>query len=167
MVLSIHAVILILIVTLAAIIDVYKRIIPNWLTYPALICGLVFGFLPDSGPTITNSLLGFAIAFFPALLMFVLNSLGGGDVKLLAAIGAWIGFPMIVDVLVYSAIAGGGMALILIIWKGLFWSLIKEFFIKLFSKKSNTALTINKMRIPFGVAIALGTGWALFLPPYY
>lgn len=167
MILSIYAVLLVLLIILAAFIDIYKKIIPNWLTYPALFLGLVFGLLPDAGPTIVHSLQGLAIAFFPALLLFVLNSLGGGDVKLLSAIGAWVGFPLIVDVLVYSTIAGTAIGLTLIIWKGQFWLLIKEFFIKIFTRKNSKAMTINKLRIPFGAAIALGTGWALFLPHLY
>lgn len=166
MTVSTYAVLLLLLVTIAAFIDIYKKIIPNWLTYPALIIGLIFGILPDVGPTIVHSLLGLAIAFFPALLLFTLNSLGGGDVKLLSAIGAWVGFPMIIDVLVYSIISGTGIGLALIIWRGQFLFLIKELFIKIFTKETNTALTINDMRIPFGAAIALGTGWALFLPRF-
>ena len=52
------------------------------------------------------------VVFFP---LFVLRGLGGGDVKLMGAMGAWLGTSMIFGVAFYTALAGGALALVLIV----------------------------------------------------
>ena len=47
------------------------------------------------------------VVFFP---IFALGGLGGGDVKLMAALGAWLGWPTILWLALYTALAGGVLA---------------------------------------------------------
>jgi prepilin peptidase CpaA len=95
--------------------DVRTRRIPNWLTFPAAALGLVAATVAHSGQgTVASAgglLLGLAI-FFP---LFVLKGLGAGDVKLMGALGAWLGTSMIFGVAFYTALAGGVFALVLIV----------------------------------------------------
>ena len=49
--------------------------------------------------------------------LFALRAMGGGDVKLLAAFGAWLGPVLVFWVAVYGAIAGGVLALLLVLWR--------------------------------------------------
>ena len=75
---------------LAAVVDIRLHRIPNYLTVPTALLGLSFhSFISDWG-TLT-SLAGFAVGFGLLLLPWLLGGGGMGDVKLLAALGTWLG----------------------------------------------------------------------------
>jgi prepilin peptidase CpaA len=78
-------------VTAAAAMDYRTRKIPNWLTVPAAILGLLFHSFAPHGWGPLTSLAGFAVGFSLLLLPWLLGGGGMGDVKLLAALGAWLG----------------------------------------------------------------------------
>ena len=83
----------------AAIFDVQQRRIPNWLTYPGIIAGLLLrGFLfgwRGLGSAVEGFLLLGGIMF----LFYVVRAMGAGDVKLMAAVGSFVGPTHGVDVL--------------------------------------------------------------------
>src|ERR1700747_786407 len=100
------------IVAVAATCDLKTRRIPHVLTFGAALAGLVaHGYLEGwsgAGVSAAGWLVGVA-AFFP---FFALGGLGAGDIKLLGAIGAWLGPVAAIWVALFSGIAGGVMALI-------------------------------------------------------
>ncbi len=106
------------IVSIAAGWDLAARRIPNLLTFGAALAGVVFhAYLAGwsgAGAALAGWLAGAAL-FFP---IFALGGMGAGDVKLLAAIGAWLGPAAVVWVGLFSAIAGGVMAVVLAMWSG-------------------------------------------------
>lgn len=77
--------------TYAAVEDVRTRRIRNVLALPVLAAGLVQSFLPLHTVSPSSAFLGLAVGFALVIVPFVLGGMGGGDVKLLAAIGAWVG----------------------------------------------------------------------------
>ena len=89
--------------------DLRTRRIPNALTIGAALAGLVFhrvtGGLDGAAFAATGWLVGLCL-FLP---FFVLRGMGGGDVKLLAALGAWLGGNQVLWLAVYTGIAGGVM----------------------------------------------------------
>jgi prepilin peptidase CpaA len=95
--------------------DVRTRRIPNSLTFPAAAGGLLAATLAYGGQGTLSSgaglLVGLAI-FFP---LFLLKGLGAGDVKLMGALGAWLGTSVIFSVAFYTSLAGGVLALMLIV----------------------------------------------------
>ncbi len=64
--------------------------IPNALTYLAIAAGLVWGLWPGAHPSVGARVVGLLVAFVPAFALFLVRSIGGGDVKLVGAVGAGI-----------------------------------------------------------------------------
>lgn len=93
-------------ITAAAVTDYKTRKIPNWLTVPAAVLALVYHSFAPHGFGLLMSLAGFAIGFCLLLLPWLLGGGGMGDVKMLAALGAWLG-PVFILV---AFACGAGMA---------------------------------------------------------
>ena len=90
----------------AAVIDLRTRRIPNWLTLSLIATGVIRSIAPLGGPGLGVSTMGvFGGAVVPFIL-FALGALGGGDVKLMAGIGAWLGTIMAIDVFVAECVIG-------------------------------------------------------------
>jgi prepilin peptidase CpaA len=75
----------------AAATDVAARRIPNWLTIPMLATGLAYSTLQRGPWGLLDSLAAALILALPYVFLFVYARGGGGDVKLMAAVGAWTG----------------------------------------------------------------------------
>ncbi len=98
--------------------DLRSARIPNALTFGAIAAGLVFHLLAPQGAGaafLGKGLLAGLLVFFP---FFALGALGAGDVKLMAAIGAWIGWQPTLQVAIYGALAGGVLAVVVALWRG-------------------------------------------------
>jgi prepilin peptidase CpaA len=76
---------------IAAILDYRTKKIPNWLTVSAAVCGLAYAAFTTHGIGPVWALAGFAVGFSLLLLPWLLGGGGMGDVKLLAALGVWLG----------------------------------------------------------------------------
>lgn len=72
----------------AALWDVKSRRIPNGLTLPLLVAGIIAAFVQDD---LKSSLLAAVVLGFPYVLLFMFAGGGAGDAKLMAAIGSWLG----------------------------------------------------------------------------
>jgi prepilin peptidase CpaA len=104
--------------TLACISDLRTRRIPNVLTFSSAACGLLFHVITGGWTAAAWSVGGFVLGaalFFP---MFALRGMGAGDVKLLAAVGAWLGPGQIAVVALATSIAGGVLGLVVAIGYG-------------------------------------------------
>ena len=106
------------IAVVAAAWDLRTRRIPNLLTFGAALVAVVahgyLGGLSGAGWSMAGWLVG--AAFF--LPIFALGGMGAGDVKLLAALGAWLGPGAAVWVALSSLIAGGVIGLIVALGSG-------------------------------------------------
>ena len=102
----------------ACVTDVAAARIPNALTLAGVAGGLAaHGLLPHGlglGTSAAGAVAGLAV-FLP---FFALGGMGGGDVKLMAALGAWLGWPTILAVALAVAIAGGALALLVAVSRG-------------------------------------------------
>jgi prepilin peptidase CpaA len=99
----------------SALTDLWKFRVYNILTIPLLCSGLIYhgmvGGAPGFSTSLTGALFGFGILIAP----YVMGGMGAGDVKLMSAIGAWLGLTMTYHVFIASSIAAGLYALVLII----------------------------------------------------
>ena len=91
--------------------DLARRVIYNWITFPAMVLGLILGALSGGWAGANWSLLGLVVGGGLLLLPFLAGALGGGDVKLLAALGALGGPVFALKAMVYACLAGGVLAL--------------------------------------------------------
>ncbi len=97
---------------LAACIDAKSRRIPNWLSIPLLVAGLTNSFLPGHLVTPMYSVLGLLAGFGLTFVLFAMDAMGGGDVKFLSAVGAWVGPETVLLIFLVEAIIG--MVIVLI-----------------------------------------------------
>jgi len=107
-------IVLIGLTTVAATIDARCRRIPNWLNAGIALVG-IGAYLSGHGITwmaLGMSLLGLLCGFVLLFPAFAIGAMGGGDVKLLAAVGAWTGPLGILIVLLAATVAGAVIALI-------------------------------------------------------
>jgi prepilin peptidase CpaA len=90
----------------AAAQDLRTRRIRNWLTLCLVLTGIAHSLMSAHAVTLGDSILGTLAGFGLPLTLFVMGALGGGDVKLLAGVGAWLGAGGVVEVFLAAAIVG-------------------------------------------------------------
>jgi prepilin peptidase CpaA len=95
----------------ACICDLRTRRIPNLLTLGAAAAGFAYHLWTGGAGALGQSVLGWLIGVLVFIIPFALGGLGGGDVKLVAALGAWIGPADAIWLAVYTALAGGVAAI--------------------------------------------------------
>jgi prepilin peptidase CpaA len=141
--------------------DLRSRRIPNRLTLGAIAAGLVVRGASGGWLGLASAAAGAAIAGGFLFLFFLAGGLGGGDVKLMAAVGAWAGAAQVIPILLAAAIAGGVLAVFAIIAGGRTLrntaALLRHHFT--FGLQRHPQINVqysNSARVPFGIAIALG-----------
>src|SRR2546423_9563524 len=95
----------------AAAQDMLSRRIPNWLTFSLVLGGIVQSLAFGVICTPTASLLGLCVGFAIPFVLYAMGALGGGDVKLLAGVGAWFGPYAAVSVFAIAAMVGAVMVI--------------------------------------------------------
>lgn len=103
---------LLVLLTWAAAGDLRTRRIPNWLTLAIALTGLGQCLLDAGTVTAGQAGLGFLVGLGLPFLLFAIGALGGGDVKLLAGIGIWVG-PL-GALYVFAAAAVIGMVIVVV-----------------------------------------------------
>src|SRR5271165_3189340 len=152
----------------AAILDLRQHRIPNWLTYPGIILGFVFrgAFMGWKG--LATALAGCLLAGGVMFLFFVVRAMGAGDVKIMAAIGAFVGPSNAVEVLLATAICGGVLAIAYALYRKRMISTLKNLasvlrFHAWAGVQAHPEVNLDNpeaLRMPYGLAIALGTLYA-------
>lgn len=96
----------------SALIDLRLRRVPNWLTLGIATLGIVMAGFRLGAVSMAAALVGFALGFTLMLPGHFIGATGGGDVKLLAALGTILGPFGILTAFLYAAVAGGVLALV-------------------------------------------------------
>jgi prepilin peptidase CpaA len=160
---------------LAVWFDVRERRVPNGLTLPALAIGVVIGAL-DGWAGLGSALGGAAFGFFFALPFFLVGGLGGGDLKLLTAFGAFLGPRRLLTAVVVMALVGGAMAMVAMVRRRAvmrtflnLWVLVRTFGRSTFTgwkgEESEALLTLESegaITVPYAVALSTGALVAWF-----
>jgi prepilin peptidase CpaA len=91
---------------LAAVEDLRTRRIRNWLTFSLVLTGIAQSLIGHGTVSPGSSFAGCALGFALPLALFAIGAIGGGDVKLLAGVGAWVGAGGVVEVFCAAAVVG-------------------------------------------------------------
>jgi prepilin peptidase CpaA len=156
---------------IACVTDLRTRRIPNLLTFGAAALALVFHGIVGGLPGVQSAALGWLAGVAVFLPFFLLGGMGGGDVKLLAALGAWMGPGDAFWLAIYASIAGGVMAVAVSVARGYlttalgnlrelltYWSIV--------GPRPMAALTLehgNAPRLAFAIPMLVGTMVTLWL----
>jgi prepilin peptidase CpaA len=111
-------IVLLVLVAIAAGYDLRFRRIPNWLCAAGVIAGFTLNGSSAGLSGLRTAALGFGLALLIYVPLFILRAMGGGDVKLMAAVGAMTGPSHWLAIFLITAITGGLVAVLLLIWKG-------------------------------------------------
>jgi len=155
----------------ACVFDLRTRKIPNLLTFGAAFAALSFGALTQGGSGMLNALGGWAVGCALFLPWFLLGGMGAGDVKLVAALGAWVGPGSAVWLALYAGLAGGPLAIAVSLARGYLrqsftnlWHLLMFWRIAgVRPMPSLTLQTANSPRLPYALPIAVGAVMVIWL----
>jgi prepilin peptidase CpaA len=128
----------------AAALDLRSRTIPNGLNLAIALLALPYYWAVGLAlwPDVALQL-GVAILVFAAFAgVFALGAMGGGDVKLVAAVALWLPWPGVIALLVLMSLAGGALTLAMVV-------------------RQRISRPESALEIPYGVAIAFGGLWLI------
>ena len=144
--------------------DWRSRRIPNWLTVPGFFIGVSVNVIANGKAGLNASLLGAGFGLLVLLPFVFLRSLGAGDWKLAGALGAFVGWQVLINLLMGSVFVAGIMALGLVIYKGRFKETLRNIGRLLASmltlRMPGTEVSLDNpqsLKVPYGVALALTT----------
>jgi len=175
----ISAGVLAVVLVTAAVCDLARGKVFNWLTYPAIVAGLALGALSGAfdgagggaWDGLTDRVLGFGFGFGVLLVAYLVGGMGGGDVKLMGAVGALVGWNGLAShaalhAVFYSFMTAAAVGLILVIWRGQTWTVLRKLFLAvrilpLPKARMDEAVGGDTIHVPFGFAVCVGTLWFL------
>lgn len=155
---------LIIVLMISSATDLRHRKIPNLLTFPTIVIALISYSFVGGMEGFLFSLYGLAAGFILFFVPFIMGGMGAGDVKLMCAVGAVIGFSHILGSILFIAIVGGLMSVVAIVLRRSFKRTILNIFnacLFMGIKQNNSFKATQKSElvregIPFGIAISGG-----------
>ncbi len=163
------AAVLAVLLLIAASIDCRTYRIPNWLTGSGMVFGLLYNTIANASWTdgLLGAFAGLAVGLLVLLPVYVLRVMGAGDVKLMAMVGAFIGFPDILQAVVCSLVVGGIAAVGVSLYRRAFrrmtvnvFDIVQSMaFAAMAGQRPAPSLAAipSVGKLPYGVSIAVGT----------
>jgi prepilin peptidase CpaA len=153
----------VIILIVAAGWDIKTGTIPNFITIPAVIAGLLLSVVYYGGFLgLKESFFGAGLGLLLLVIPFILGGIGGGDVKLMAAIGALNGWEFVLYAFLYSAVVGGIMAAAISLWNKklgqVIFNILMQFTTGQFKIEEGEKSPLSSgLSFPYGIAIMIGT----------
>lgn len=154
--------------------DVASRRIPNKLTYLGMLTGIAGRFALDGWHGLGSAIAGGLVGGGAFLIFFLLHAMGAGDVKLITAVGCFVGPSAAIEIVLASAIAGGILAIFFALWQGRLRTVLHNAgdlikFHAAVGAEVHPTLNLSNpqsVRLPYGIAIAAGVLYSV-LAFYY
>jgi len=141
---DLFGILLAVLLLMAAWTDIKTRTISNELNATIALLAIIFWFV--AGETLWPDVairIGVALGLFVFFaILFMLKMMGGGDVKMIAALALWLPFKPLMTMLTVMALAGGLITLFLVI-------------------RQRWRPNADRPEVPYGVAIAIGGLWVI------
>jgi prepilin peptidase CpaA len=158
-------------VAAASIMDIRSRRIPNRLTFGAAAVAAALQILLGGWSGALSAGSGWAVGFVLFLPFYLVGGMGAGDVKLLAAVGAWLGPAGAMWTALYGAVAGGAMAMIVALARGYGKTALKNvrtiirvwYIVGVQPVEGLTLADKSSVRFPYALPLAVGTLVTLWL----
>jgi len=150
----------------AAVTDVRSGKVLNVVTYPAIIAGVLLQWWLGGADGLVRSLCGFAAGFGPLAICWASGGVGGGDVKLMGAVGALTDWRFAVAAMFCGFAVAAGMAVVVMIRKRIVVRTLKRIWRALWlavipGVKAVSPSEADSPKIPFGVALCVGSAAVL------
>jgi prepilin peptidase CpaA len=165
---TLGSMVLVVVLAVATWSDVRTRRIPNVLTLSAFVFALVVRSVAGLD-VLADGLLGAGLALCLLLPLFAMGGVGGGDAKLLTAVGAFLGVHGLLVALLATAIAGGVLALVFAVRRGVILPVLlntgglMKYVFTLGRAGERVQLQVpGTLSVPYGAAIAAGACFALW-----
>lgn len=145
-------------VVAAAAFDLHSRRIPNVLILLGLVAAVPVQWIAHGGTAgLWLGLQGLAAGIAVMLPFYLLRAFGAGDAKLMGAIGAFVGPSAVLLIALATFTVGGLWALLLVVQRRQLRHAGNSLFLMCTSLEQHKTPTTSLGRLPYGVAIALGT----------
>ena len=145
------------VVVAATVTDVAVGKIHNWLTYPAIALGFAL-IIATGGDELLSSAVAVVLACVGGYVLRRAGAIGGGDIKLIAVIGAFKGLSFMAACLFYSLAAAAIMGIALLAWRGKLVDGVRWIFVSAASRRLPAHRPDHGLTtMPFAPAILIGT----------
>jgi prepilin peptidase CpaA len=148
--------------SVAAVTDIRSRSIPNWLTYSAMLLGVGYHTMVNGAQGFFFGAGGLFLGLGLLIVFYLAGGMGAGDVKLMGAVGALLGLKGVFTAFLFTALAGGIYAIILLLLRYRVGGTVIRLSTMFSSLRSGTKLGASSVRnekitvLNYGVAIAIG-----------
>ena len=154
---------------IGAVSDIRAGRIPNWLTYGGLVVGLTLRTILEGWRGLGQGAAGILAGGGIFFLFYLVRGMGAGDVKLMAAVGAWTGVRPAVVVMIATAVAGGILGVVYMVFYRRVGSTVRNIselirFHLTSGIRPHPEVSLSdpgSIRVPYGLAIAMGTLYLL------
>jgi prepilin peptidase CpaA len=149
---------------IGGITDVATRRIPNKLTYLGMMVAIAGRFALEGWHGLGSAVAGGLVGGGAFLIFYLLHAMGAGDVKLITAVGCFVGPLAAIQIVFAAAIAGGILAIVYSLWQGRLRIVLANArelinFHAAVGAEVHPSLNLSNpqaVRLPYGVAIAAG-----------
>ena len=162
-----HVKLVCVVLLVAAWIDGRQLRVPNWLTFPMVLSGLVYNLAANGWTGLGDALLGTAVGLATLMPLYAVGGMGAGDVKLMAGIGAWLGPVVTWYAFCVSVIVGAVMAILMVLWRKSWhkhygnFLLIASEWMTIKSPKELSRIAAERkptmLLLPYGIPICIGS----------
>lgn len=165
-------IVLFLLVIIAAVCDIRSRRIPNKLVFPGALAAIAFHTISPYGIGFLSSMGGLAFGLIAFLPLYMTRAMGAGDVKLMAMVGAFLGPMAALGAIITTLIAGGVLAIASAIRNKSTQRMFNNIKVMMTyamvgaatgNRISAEITSISAGKLPYGIAIAIGTTAHLLL----